>query len=111
MTKTPHLAIPLLVPNQAQKEITINEALLLIEVLLVGVVKEIYLNHPPADEASAQDIYIIGENPRDIWHDKANHIAYFFQGWRYCAPKEGMSMFVLKQAASYRFINNVWYKL
>jgi hypothetical protein len=110
MTKTPHLAIPLLVPNQAQKEITLNEALLLIEVLLVGVAKDIYLKQPP-DNAGEQDIYIIGENPTDIWQHKANHIAYFFQGWRYCAPKEGMSMFVLKTSASYRFINNNWEKL
>jgi Protein of unknown function (DUF2793) len=109
MTKTPHLAISMLVPNQAQKEITLNEALFLIDVLLVGAAKDMALNAPPIDPLPG-DLYLIGENPTDLWFGKANYLAYFFQGWRYLKPSDGMGIFVLSHKTLYRFINNHWEK-
>ena len=107
MTKTTHFSMSLLAPNQAQKEITLNESLIIIDALLGGAVIDIGINYPPTDPKNG-DLYIIGDEPTGNWENYRNYIAYFFQGWRYILPREGMGVWVIEKKKNFRIIDNQW---
>lgn len=59
MTYTNRLKLPLLYSGQAQKEITHNEALNLLDVLVNPVAQEVNINAPP-ETLKLEKLYIIG---------------------------------------------------
>ena len=59
MEETTNLKLPLLVPNQSQKEITHNEALVILDNLVNNGVKDKDLTTPP-ENPSQNDLYIVG---------------------------------------------------
>ncbi len=84
--------LPFLVVAQAQKEMTHNEALLILDGLLHPVV-EAELSTPPTIAAETQHgkCWLIASTPSGVWQGKAAHIAYWTgTAWRYFPPMEGM---------------------
>ena len=59
---TARLALPLLSPGQAQKEMTHNEALALIDLAVQASVESVGATVPPADPAEGA-AWILGERP------------------------------------------------
>lgn len=81
MTTTPDFGIPLVASQQAAPEITHNEALLLLQVLLSGVIMQ--TNTPPSSPTEG-DAYLAGTSPTGAWSGKANKVAvYTSGGWRF----------------------------
>lgn len=70
MTTSPDLGIPFIDQQQAQPEVTHNEALLLLQALTNGVVDR-GINAPPGSPATG-DAYIIGSAPTGAWAGRAN---------------------------------------
>lgn len=92
METTDRLSMPLLSPGQAQKEISHNEALQIVDMLLAGAVEESPRNNPPTSPLAGA-CFIVGESPTDEWSGRADHLAaYTLAGWRFVAPREGMSL-------------------
>ncbi|MFN3472888.1 MAG: DUF2793 domain-containing protein [Blastomonas sp.] len=92
MSHTPNFALPLLFAGQAHKEITHNEALVLIDALLCGCV-EGAASDPDSVEADEGKAWIIGPSPLGIWMGHARSIAiYTAGGWRFAPPVIGMRM-------------------
>lgn len=91
MTETSRLKLPLLDAAQAQKHVTVNEALLLID-LLVGVIPVLdrTLGAPPAAVDGA--VYILGGTGTGAWAGfSANDLALKLDGgWRRVLPSQGM---------------------
>lgn len=73
MTTSPDLGIPFISQAQAQPEVTHNEALLLIQALLGGVIS-VGLN-TPAVGPTIGDSYVLGAAPTGVWSGRANCIA------------------------------------
>lgn len=87
-TTSPRMALPLLVSGQAQKELTHNEALLLIDMALMPLVESVGLNAPPIMPEIGQ-CWIVGPVPTGAWSDAANHLAAWTAGgWRTLALPE-----------------------
>jgi Protein of unknown function (DUF2793) len=85
---TDRLSLPLLVAGQAQKEVTHNEALTLIDFLAQPVVVAVAPVSVPAAPTLGQS-WIVGAAPTGAWAGKAAHIASWTSGgWRFCAPNE-----------------------
>ena len=97
-TTTLNLAIPLLSTAQAQKEVTINEALNRIDLLLAAGVISNSLSAPPASPATG-DAYIVAASPSGAWAGQANALAYFDQVWRFIPPRQGMVLWVASTAS------------
>ena len=94
MTTTPLLALPLLAAAQAQKHVTMNEALFLLDALAQIAVKEQGRNTPP-DAPAAGDRYLIGTAPTGTFAGKTGMIASFDgAGWVYTAPRAGFLIYV-----------------
>lgn len=106
--KTPRLALPLLSVAQAQKEVTHNEALILLDALVHTAIVAGPLADPPADPAEGQ-CWIAGASPTGIWSGQANAIALWTAGgWRFAPPREAMRLTRLSDGAQLRFEGGIW---
>lgn len=108
MAITARHALPLLAVAQAQKELTHNEALTLIDALVHSAVEGGPINDPPIDPAPGQ-CWLVGEAATGGWHDHAKAIALWtVGGWRFAAPRAGMVVTRLNDGARLRFDEGVW---
>ena len=94
MDSTERLALPLLAPGQAQKELFHNEALQLLDIAVGASVEGLPENDPPSAPQIGSS-YLIGNAPTGAWAGFAAHIAGFgIAGWRFLRPGTGMAVFV-----------------
>lgn len=107
MTNTCNLNIPLVAQNQAQKEVTVNEALCVIDAILNRGAIHKGANTPPASQASG-DLYIIGTVPTGAWNGRANNIAYYNTIWKFITPNEGMTIWVNDEDLQYSWDGAGW---
>jgi Protein of unknown function (DUF2793) len=107
MATTTHLGITLLETAQAQKEVTVNEALARFDAVLNCGVIDKDLATPPASP-QAGDVYIVASSATGIWAGKSGHIAYFDQGWRFIVPNEGVIFWVKDEDKPYVYNGSYW---
>lgn len=108
MPMTPRFALPLLAVAQAQKEVTHNEALTLIDALVHAAVEAGPLNDPPADPEPGR-CWLAGPAPTGDWAGRASAIAIWtVGGWRFVAPRAGMAVARLADGARLRFDGSAW---
>lgn len=89
LLETTRLALPLLAAGQAQKEITHNEALTLIDVLLFPMAEATGLNTPPSAPNTGQ-CWLVGATPTGAWTGMAHKLALWTSaGWRFAALPQG----------------------
>lgn len=88
---TPKLSLPYMVANQAQKEVTYNEALEIIDVIASSTF--ISFRAEPPSSPTVGDTYIVSATPSGEWSSYANYVAYYYSNsWLYLPPFEGMTM-------------------
>ncbi len=83
------LALPLIQPAQAQKHVTHNEALLILDVATQLVVTAFDAVTPPSspDEGA---LYALGSDPQEDWAEKAGMLALWWEGqWQFFTPQDG----------------------
>ena len=89
MARTAHLALPLVMPAQAQKHVTVNEALARIDAAVHLRVVSATVQAPPeiADEGQS---YLVPPDATGAWQGLAGQIAVWSNGgWIYLLPKAG----------------------
>ena len=109
MEETTNLKLPLLVPNQSQKEITHNEALVILDNLVNNGVKDKDLTIPP-ENPSQNDLYIVGVGASGEWEGKDNQLAFYDNGWRFCQARQGTKYWVNDENCIYVFNSTSWTK-
>lgn len=83
--------LPLLAVSQAQKEVTHNEALVLIDALLHMVVEDALSIPPLLTDDDIGRCWLITGTPSGPWQSKSDQIAVWIGGsWRFVIPQEGM---------------------
>src|SRR3546814_17875869 len=99
---------PLLAAPQAQKEVTHNEALPLLDALVQPVVEAGPQNSPPLAPAVGQ-CWLVGAAPTAEWSEAAGTIALWTAGgWRFAAPFAGMRLLRLSDHAWLRCEESGW---
>lgn len=104
MTGTARYNMPFLSAGQAQKEITVNEALQSLDLIVSAAVEQDALSDPPASP-TVGTCYLVGASPSGDWAGKPQTVAgYTSGGWRFIEPVEGLSVYVKSsgQVATYR---------
>jgi hypothetical protein len=102
MASTRH-GIALMVASQAQKEVTFNEAIILLAVLTQTIVKEVGRDTPPASPAD-WDIYIVGAAPTGAWTGHTDELAlYDGAGWLFYPPAEGWRVWDLGTSSHWTY--------
>ncbi|MBY0354712.1 MAG: DUF2793 domain-containing protein [Rickettsiales bacterium] len=107
MVDTPHTLATLVETAQAQKEVTVNEALVRLDALLNTGVIDRDLATPPASPAQG-DVYIVAASPTGLWAGKATQIAYFDQVWRFIPARAGVCVWLNDEQALCRFSGSIW---
>jgi hypothetical protein len=102
------LALPLLVPGQAQKEMTHNEALATLDLLVQASVTSVGLATPPSAPVAGQ-CWIVGEDATGAWADRDGAIAgWTAGGWRFATPGEGMVAWDADSRSFARYADGNW---
>lgn len=105
---TARFALPLLVPGQAQKEMSHNEALALIDAALHAGVVAAGVDTPPANPAVGA-CWIVGSSPGGAWIGHPRAIAAWSEaGWRFVPPREGLSAWVAGAGRRLSYIDGGW---
>jgi len=108
MSLTPRYALPLLTAGQAQKELSHNEALILLDALVHPVAQSIGETVPP-DDAQPGECWVVGDEPAGAWSGAAGTLAIWTgNGWRFVGPREGMSVQVADSGMVARSVDGVW---
>ncbi|HTV67412.1 MAG TPA: DUF2793 domain-containing protein [Rhizobiaceae bacterium] len=105
---SPFLGMPFLLPSQAQKHVTVNDALRVLDALAQLAVKNRSLTSPPISPAEG-DRHIVAASATGAWSGKSDQIAAFIDGaWRYHPPKEGFTAWVISESALVYFDGSGW---
>lgn len=105
---TPNLALPFLLPAQAQKHVTVNESLAIVDSLLMGSVIRSDLSDPPSDPENGA-AYIVPAEPSGAWADQARSVAVWLEGhWRFHIAKEGWRVWDQMSQTLLVFQAGVW---
>jgi len=86
---TDHLALPYLAAAQAQKHVTHNAALRLLDGIVQLAVEASNATAPPASPAEGAR-YLLGATPTGAWAGQGGTLAMFVDGaWLHATPKVG----------------------
>lgn len=110
MTETPHLALPYLQSQQAQKHVTLNEALRRLDALVQLSVISRSLAAEPESPANG-DRYILPEGAAgDAWEalEAGTLMAFQDGGWVAIAPAAGWRAFVADEALMLVYHDGGW---
>ena len=89
---TSRWVVPLLAAGQAQKEMTHNEALALLDLLAAPAVVAAGVTTPPASPLAGQ-CWVVGAAPTGAWIGHAGALAgWTAGGWRFAGPREGLTV-------------------
>jgi hypothetical protein len=105
---TPRFALPLLHAGQAQKELFVNEALVLADALMqCAVIGE---DNVPPENPLEGEAWLIGTAPTGAWDGRAGRIALRQAGsWAFIEPRDGLRVFNLTAAQEMLFLGS-WRK-
>lgn len=103
MPETASLKLPLLVAEQAQKHVTHNEALRLLDALVKTRVVEQGLTAPPGSAAEGS-IYIPGSGATGAWDEWDFNLAVSLDGaWQKIVPQVGWLVYDIDQGGYFKF--------
>lgn len=105
---TPTLNLPFILPSQAQKHVTVNESLSLIDGLVQMSLKDINISQAP-ELAQNGDAYMISSDPIGDWASFAGHIALWSEGqWLYVRPQDGWTAWIEPLNGLHVFDHGTW---
>lgn len=105
---TDNLALPYLTASQAQKHVTLNDALRRLDAVVQLSVDRRDLAAPPsAPQPGAR--YLIAGTPTGAWVGQAGRIGAFQDGaWDFYAPREGWTAWVAAEGRRLLFTGGAW---
>ena len=105
---TDRLLLPLLATAQAQKEVTHNEALTLVDLLLAPVVEAVAPASIPASPVPGQG-WIVGASPSGAWSGQAHRLAFWTGGgWRFVDAPQAMTVWSTADAQPVQRVSGGW---
>ena len=102
------LKLPYIMPSQAQKHVTHNESLRMLDALVQLSVRDRDLAAPPVSPA-AGDRYLVAASPTGAWSGHAGHIAAWQDGaWSFAPPVAGWIAWVEDEDRLLVFDSGAW---
>lgn len=105
---TPRLALPYIVQSQAQKEVTHNEALNLLDIMVQAAVLDRDRVEPPAAPVAGAG-HIVAEGATGAWAGQAGNIAVWIgTSWRFVVPRPGFQSYVVSEGLHRTWDGAAW---
>src|SRR5215210_4937009 len=110
MTDTTNLALPLIEGAQAQKHVTHNEALRILDTLVQLAVLNRDLNAPPASPSEGQRwIVKASPAPTGAWANHGNQVATWQDStWQFNSPNIGWVAYVVDEGTLLAWNGSAW---
>lgn len=108
MSETKRFSLPFILTSQSQKEVTHNEALTRLDLLLHLHVESDVLSDPPLspDDGAA---WIVAHGGRGPWAGRDAMIAQWLDGqWRYIEPQKGMRAWIASREVEALYDGVTW---
>lgn len=108
MSNTARLRLPMILSSQAQKEVTHNAALNVLDVFMRPTVLEMAKDTPPVSP-TAGDCYIVGGSPSGVFVDHEDEIAcYTDNGWIFATPFKWLDVVNEDDDTRYVYDGSAW---
>jgi flagellin-like hook-associated protein FlgL len=108
MSTSTHLLLPYVLAAQAQKHVTVNEALRLLDGLVQLSVLDRHLTAPPPSPADS-DRYIVASGATGVWAGWDLNVAYYVDGaWMRLVPRMGWQAWVVDEASFLAWDGSAW---
>jgi hypothetical protein len=108
MANTPNLILPYIAQGQAQKEVTHNDALNLLDAVVQLSVKSRTVTAPPGSPAQG-DRYIVPAGASGAWSGQTGKIAvYRDTAWAFLTPIVGWQAIVEAEGRELFYLNGAW---
>jgi len=108
MSETANLALPLLAAAQAQKHVTVNEALVRLDAAAQGRALSADLGAPPVSPGFG-DAYLVAAPASGDWAGRAGALAFHVNdGWSFAQPRPGWRVWVEDRGEAVVFDGAVW---
>ncbi|WP_367715459.1 DUF2793 domain-containing protein [Nitratireductor sp. GISD-1A_MAKvit] len=108
MEQTSNLGLPYIMPSQAQKHVTHNEAIRRLDGVVQLAVRDRDLAAPPASPDDGA-CYIVGAAATGAWEGWDGSVAYFVDGaWEKLVPASGWRAFVVDENRLVAFDGTGW---
>lgn len=105
---SPRLSLPLLQPSQAQKHVTHNEALRVLDILVQLSVEAFDATVPPAVPVEGE-VYAVGSGATGAWASAVGQLAVWVDGaWQFHTPMPGWAATLASTAEMRVFDGLVW---
>lgn len=106
--KSTRLALPYIQPAQAQKHVTHNEAIELLDMIVQLTLQDVDLDTPPGTPAEGET-WAIGATPTGAWAGQAGALASFRGGgWLFATPRAGWQGYVVSSGDMRRYNGTNW---
>jgi Protein of unknown function (DUF2793) len=108
MDKTPNLALPYLLASQAQKHVTLNESLRVLDAVIQISIADRDATQPPAEPGDGER-YIVAAGATGEWVGRDDMLATWLDGaWIFQTPSEGWIAWVRDEDAALVFDGVQW---
>jgi hypothetical protein len=108
MTDTPNLGLPFIEGSQAQKHVTHNEGLRILDAAIQVAVLDLNRTAPPSSPAEGER-HVVAAGATGAWAGHANAIATWQDGaWAFLSPKTGWCIWSATDAVIFVFDATVW---
>ncbi|GLQ34063.1 ribonuclease III [Amylibacter marinus] len=108
MFETNEFGLPLLQASQAQKHVTVNEAITRLDAMVQMRLESISENQPPVSPNEGA-LYGVAPGAVAAWAGQEGMLAVFSNGgWVFIAPKDGWRAWVIDQSSEMTFLGGVW---
>lgn len=105
---TDRLRLPLLTAGQAQKEVTHNEALVVLDLLVQASVQATGLTSPPSSPLLGQ-CWVVARGATGAWQGQDDALAaWTASGWRFVPATDGLTLWVIPRGRYIRFAAGQW---
>ena len=109
MTNSVKHSLPYISVGQSQKEVTHNEALAILDILLAGVCSSIETGPPATSDGLV--VLVAASSTTGAFVGKENKIAYYLTSaaaWAYSTPVTGQTINVTSTNTTYRYSGSAW---
>lgn len=108
MERTANLAIPYLLPNQASKHVTVNDALSRLDLIVQAAVEDAESSLPPPDPRDGQ-CFIVGAEAQGEWSGMDGQLVGYVDGsWRVITPQTGWRVWLKSLGELLVFDGSAW---
>lgn len=102
------LGLPMLIPGQGQKDVTHNEALAMLDMIVQPAVSSASQYSPP-ETATLGACWLIPVGATGVWAGRDSSIACWTNGgWRYAEASEGWAIWVVDEGVVLRRRGGEW---